>query len=67
MEGFFFQFYSAPSLELASLINDMHVLILDGTITHDEVIPFYSKKLLNMYVPKSATIITLFEHTNKSE
>jgi|GEM_PF-6014219 len=66
MEGFFFPFYSAPALELASLINDMDVLILDGTITHDEVMPFYSNKLMNMYVPKSATIITLFEPTSKS-
>ncbi len=60
MQKFYDEFYKCEAMELAPLINDKHVLLLDSTIIGGGKGYSYSSSVLEMYVPKSATIITLF-------
>jgi phosphoribosylpyrophosphate synthetase len=48
------------TIDIAKFINDRNILILDDTITSGTTISSFTKILMDVYAPKSITIITLF-------
>jgi hypothetical protein len=52
--------YVDSCIKYADKINGKDILILDDTITSDKSVSGYCKSLLELYDPKSATVITLF-------
>jgi hypothetical protein len=51
---------SEPMIDLSQYINDKDILILDDTISEGTTISRMCECVLDLYVPKSITIITLF-------
>jgi len=65
MPEFYDRFYANPTMELAQFINDQDVLILDRTITGGGSEQLYCKHILDTYVFRSATVITLFDRMSQ--